>query len=86
MDTLNRITQLAIRQFGIETSAVGIDVPVDEYGVDSLGLLEFLFALEEEFQIRFPQEPIDEPQTLRKLAELVDRLLHSPAVPVQASL
>ena len=86
MDTLDRITRLAARQFGLETASIGTDVPVSEYGVDSLGLLEFLFALEEEFQVRFPQEPSDEPQTLRKLAELVEQLQRSTVMPAQVAL
>jgi acyl carrier protein len=85
MDTLDTVTRLAARQFGLETAAIGIDVPVSEYGVDSLGLLEFLFTLEEEFQIQFPQEPSEEPQTLRKLAELVEQLHRSTIATAHAS-
>jgi acyl carrier protein len=86
VETLQRITRLAARQFGLEPAAIGTDVPVSEYGVDSLGLLELLFALEEEFQIRFSAEPSDEPQTLRKLAELVEQLQRSTLTPAQPML
>ena len=86
METSDKITRLAARQFGLEMASIGTDVPVSEYGVDSLGLLEFLFALEEAFQVRFPQEPSDEPQTLRKLAELVKQFQRSPVIPAQAAL
>lgn len=86
METLDKIARLAARQFGLEPASIGIDVPVTEYGVDSLGLLEFLFALEEEFQVSFPEEPSDEPQTLRTLAELVDQLRRSTMIPDQPTL
>lgn len=86
METLDKIVRLAARQFGMETASIGIDVPVVEYGVDSLGLLEFLFSLEEEFQVRFSQEPGAEPQTLRTLAELVEQLQRSTMVPAQPTL
>ena len=79
METLTRITQLAVRQFGLEPGSLGVDVPVSEYGIDSLGLIEFLFLLEDEFHVRFPEERSDQPQTLRQLAELVGRLQAAPA-------
>jgi acyl carrier protein len=63
--------------------AIGTDVPVSEYGIDSLGLLEFLFALEEEFQVHLSPDPSDESQTLRKLAELVEQLQRSSMSPAQ---
>jgi acyl carrier protein len=83
VETLHRIQRLAARQFGLEPAAIGTDVPVSEYGIDSLGLLEFLFALEEEFQVHFSSEPSDERQTLRKLAELVEQLQRSTVSPAQ---
>ncbi len=86
METIDRIARLAARQFGLETDSIATDVPVSQYGVDSLGLLEFLFALEEEFQVRFPPEPSDEPQTLRTLAELVEQLQRSTMIPAQPTL
>jgi len=86
VEPLDQIVRLAAHQFGLDTGSISIDVPVTEYGVDSLGLLEFLFALEEEFQVRFPSEPTDEPQTLRKLAELVETLQHSTMIPAQPTI
>ena len=84
MDTLVRITQLAVRQFGLEPAGLAVDAPVSDYGVDSLGLIEFLFLLEDEFHVRFPEERSDQPQTLRQLAELVVRLRSESAATAQA--
>lgn len=84
METLGRITQLAVHQFGLESAPVAVDAPVTDYGVDSLGLIEFLFLLEDEFHIRFPEERSDQPQTLRQLADLVTRLRAESAAPAQA--
>jgi acyl carrier protein len=81
MDTLVRITQLAVRQFGLEPASVTVDAPVTDYGIDSLGLIEFLFLLEDEFHVRFPEERSDQPQTLRQLAELVAHLRAASVAP-----
>lgn len=85
MDTLVRITQMAVRQFGLEPASVAVDTPVTDYGIDSLGLVEFLFLLEDEFQIRFPEQRSDQPQTLRQLAELVAHLRTQSAPTAQVS-
>ena len=45
-----------------------------------------LFALEEEFQVRFPPEPSDEPQTLCKLADLVATLQDPTMIPAQPTI
>lgn len=74
MDTLETITQAAAGQFGLDPNAIGPDKPVTEYGVDSLGLIELLFALEERFNVRFGGSPEKAPRTLRELAALVDHL------------
>ena len=86
METLVRVTQLAVRQFGLEPASLAIDAPVSDYGIDSLGLIEFLFLLEDEFHIRFPEERSDQPQTLRQLAELVAQLRAQSAPAAQPSL
>ena len=44
------------------------------------------FALEEEFPVRFSVQPTDEPQTLRKLAELVETLQNSTMIPAQPTI
>ena len=44
------------------------------------------FALEEEFQVRFPPEPSDEPQTLRKLTDLVATLQDPTMIPAQPTI
>jgi acyl carrier protein len=86
MDTLVRITQLAVRQFGLEPASLAVDAPVSDYGIDSLGLIEFLFLLEDEFHVRFPEERSDQPQTLRQLAELVAHLRAESAATAQPSV
>ena len=75
MDTLSTITELAAKQFGREASTIDADVPFDQLGADSLGLLEFLFELEDHFDVAIPQEDASKAQNLRALAALVDHLV-----------
>lgn len=79
MDTLEAITQAAAGQFGLDPKAIGPDQAVTEYGVDSLGLIELLFTLEERFSVCFGGEVQSAPRTLRELAALVDSLRSAQA-------
>jgi acyl carrier protein len=56
MDTLQRIKTLAADRLNLDVSHLSADTRLDSLGVDSLGLVEFLFELEDEFKVRFPQE------------------------------
>ena len=82
MGTLALIKELATQQFGIEPQALQEDLTVEELGIDSLSFLEFIFLLEERFEIRVSQESSAEVKTLRDLATLVDLLLEAVPPPV----
>lgn len=72
MDTLEELKQLIHEKFEIETATLLPDVPLSEYGLDSLSLAELLFTVEAHFDIDFPdRRDID---TLKGLAALIDEL------------
>ena len=72
MDTLEELKQLIHEKFEIETSTLKPDVPLTEYGLDSLSLAELLFTIEAHFDIDFPDRK--DINTLRGLAGLIDEL------------
>jgi acyl carrier protein len=61
----------------VEPTAIEPDVPVADYGVDSLGLIEFMFVLEDEFHVQLGKQAGPIPKTLRELAGMLDALLQS---------
>ena len=79
MDTLHTIRSLAAAQFGGDADAIDVDVPVNQLGIDSLGLLEFLFELEDRFAVPIPPESLNGIPTLRQVAAAVDALLDARA-------
>lgn len=74
MDTLDTIVHLAAREFAVAPETIATQTPVTELGIDSLSFVEFLFKLEDQFGIRFSDDPAAQPRTLFELAALVDRL------------
>ncbi len=81
MTTLSAITDLASKQFGRDAADIDADAPFDKMGADSLGMLEFLFELEDHFGISIPQEDAVKASTIRSLAALVDQLLVAAPTP-----
>lgn len=79
MDTLVRIKQLAAKQFGVDADTIDENVPVTELGIDSLGFLEFMFELEDDFSFPIPQEAVEHVRTLRELATAIDGLIAAKA-------
>ncbi len=73
MNTLQQLTELIHKKFDIDPSVLQPDLPMEEYGLDSLSLAELLFTIEEDFDIQFPDRP-ENIDTLARLAALIDEL------------
>jgi acyl carrier protein len=77
MNTLDSIKQLAAKQFGRDPDSIDENVPIDQLGIDSLGFLEFLFELEDHFEISIPQESVMGVHSLKELVAVIDTLIAS---------
>ena len=73
MNTLQQVTELIHTKFDIDKATLLPDLPMADYGLDSLSLAELLFTLEEDFNIQFPDHP-ENIDTLAGLAALIDQL------------
>jgi acyl carrier protein len=71
MSSLEQIQQLLEEKFGIDPQTIDVHASVREQSIDSLTLLELIFAIEEHFDITFPEERSDV-DTLAGLAEVID--------------
>jgi acyl carrier protein len=56
---------------------VSLDDMIDDAQIDSLEYLEFIKRLEDEFQIRLPDEEVAKAGTFKQLSVIVDRLRHA---------
>ncbi len=73
MDTSEELAALMVREFRIAPRAIEAGKPLAAYGLDSLALVDVLFAVEERFAIEIPIDT-ERVETLADLAALVDRL------------
>lgn len=50
----DRVVAIIAEQAVLEVSDLGLDMSLDDLGIDSLGLVEAIFAIEEAFDISVP--------------------------------
>jgi acyl carrier protein len=74
MSSLKQLQDLVHEKFGIEESALDPNASMREKGFDSLALVEFLFAIEDQFGISMSDQDSDI-DTLAQLSTVVDKLV-----------
>jgi acyl carrier protein len=82
LPTFDAIRAVLIEQFHVDAGSIGPQVALDQLGLDSLALMEFVFAVEDRFDVRIPEERLDPRQagvTLELLAVLLDEAIDDKA-------
>ena len=77
MTVLERLATLLERDFGIPKGSLSADATLEGLDIDSLRLIEIVFAVEEEFKVTMPQdqgEIRERVKTLGDLARLIEEL------------
>ena len=83
--TLEQLCALAQRELGAEALNDKVDTPFAELGLDSLGLVDFMFTVEDHFHVNIEHDRALQNPTLAGLATLVDELLAAKAAPLPAA-
>lgn len=81
------IAQILVDKFHIEADRIKPEAALEDLGLDSLALMEFVFAIEDAFQLRIPEERLDPQQggiTLHYLAGVIREYLGSKPGPAGA--
>ncbi len=58
-DTHPRLIATLVRAHKLDPARLGLDTPLASLGIDSLGTIELLWDIEDQFQIKLPAEPPD---------------------------
>ena len=74
MTTLERLSRILVQRYKLDPAHLTPEQPLDALGIDSLGMVEMLFFIEEEFGVQLPSEGMAF-GTLGEAAGYVDRLL-----------
>ena len=74
MTTLERLSRILVQRYKLDPARLTPDQPLGSLGIDSLGMVEMLFFIEEEFGVHLPSEGIAL-GTLGEAAAHVDELI-----------
>jgi acyl carrier protein len=74
MDTRTILADLAVKEFNCDPATIAGACSIAELGIDSLGLLEFIFRVEDVFGIQIDNSDAEKLKSLGDIADLVDRL------------
>jgi acyl carrier protein len=75
--TLDFLRRIIARDFEVDPQLIQPDSRLEDLAIDSLGVIEIMFAVEEQFSIIVPPEPPDARtpiNTLNDLVRYIDRL------------
>lgn len=73
--TFDAISAVLAEKFKVEPARIEPATTLEQLGLDSLALMEFVFAVEDRFDVRIPEERLDPREagvTLDRLASLID--------------
>ena len=73
--TFAAISDVLAEKFKVDPARIEPATTLEALGLDSLALMEFVFAVEDRFDVRIPEERLDPRQagvTLEQLATLLD--------------
>lgn len=69
--TIECLRQIIARDFEVDPQSLRADTQLKDLAIDSLGVIEIMFAVEEEFGIKVPPEPADARTPINTLDDLV---------------
>lgn len=59
MTTTDRIIAMLVKDFKVDPERLSPDARLEDFGVDSIGVAELLFNIEDEFHLELPDVPLD---------------------------
>lgn len=63
------LLKILTEKFYIDVSSFGPDTSLDALGLDSMALMEFIFAVEDDFSIRISEDQLDPSKTSMTFGE-----------------
>ena len=73
-NTTDLLREILARDYKLDSSALALDTPLEGLGIDSLGVAELLFTVEDEFKIKMSTEPV-RLSTFGEVVDYVDKLI-----------
>ena len=75
--TFNSVAAILEHEFHLKPEQIEPSAALTDLGLDSLALMEFVFAVEDAFRLRIPEERLDPREagiTLQRLCTVIDEM------------
>lgn len=72
--SFERLRAIVVKDYKLDVDQVGLETPLEALGIDSLGLADMLFNVEDEFHIFVPPEQVDL-RTIGDVVNFIDALI-----------
>jgi acyl carrier protein len=56
--TIDRLRLMLVKDYKLDPATLVPDAPLDALGIDSLGVAELMFNIEDEFKVTIPGDPV----------------------------
>jgi acyl carrier protein len=83
--TFARLSAILHKDYAVAPELLSMDSALDGLGIDSLGVVELLFTIEESFELQLPSEPVPM-ATVGDVVRFIDLLLAAQVAPLGARL
>ncbi|WP_297790227.1 acyl carrier protein [uncultured Anaerococcus sp.] len=67
-----RLKELAVENLDINPDEIDLDGKISDLDIDSIDLVDFIMVIEDEFDIEFSDEELDEIETLSDIVSLIE--------------
>lgn len=74
MSSLQTIQRMMVEQFDLKIEDLNPEAQLENLGLDSLSVIEFMFNLEDELKIKLPDERV-EIKTIGDVVNLLDKII-----------
>ena len=71
MTTLETLQEILRKEFNLEPAVLQPEARLEDLEIDSLAVVEVLFAVEDTFKVMVPAEPVAQQSNLKTIGDLV---------------
>ena len=82
--TFEHLRRILLRDYPLDPAVITPEAALDSLGIDSLGVAELLFNIEDEFKVRVPAEPV-QLVSVGDVARFIDGLIAAQQAPATPS-
>ncbi|MFT5933791.1 MAG: acyl carrier protein [Hydrogenophaga sp.] len=79
--TFQRLQAIVAKDHKLDIETITADSSLESLGIDSLGVAELLFNIEDEFRVTLPVEPVHDLATVGDVARFIDTLIAAQPAP-----